>query len=69
MTNPIHPADKRQAALSMLAHLSELIVIYSTTSAHQPGTAAWVQRARKLRSKLASTVLNSSHKPRNQPIS
>ena len=53
----------------MLAQLSELIVIYSTTNAHQPGVAAYVQRAQKLRSKLASTVLNSSRKPRNLPVS
>ena len=66
MTNPIRPADKRQAALSMLAHLSELIVIYSTTKGHQAGTPAWVQRAEKLRSKLASTLLNSSRKPPSQ---
>ena len=69
LSNPTHPADTRQAALSMLAHLSELIASYSTTNAHQPGTAAWIQRAQKLRSKLASTVLNSSRKPRNLPVS
>ena len=66
MTNPIRPADKRQAALSILAQLSELIVIYSTTNPHQPGTAACVQRTQKLRSKLARTLLNSSRKPPNR---
>jgi hypothetical protein len=69
MTNRLHPPAQRQAALSMLAQLSELIVIYSTTSAHQPGHAAYVERAQKLRSKLARTVLGSSRKPRKQLIS
>ena len=69
MTNPIRPADKRQAVLSMLAQLSEHIVIYSTTNAHEPGVAAYVQRAQKLRSKLARTLLGSSRKPPNQLIS
>ena len=69
VTKPIRPADKRQAALFMLAHLSELIFIHSTINAHQADASARVQSAQKLRSKLASIVLNSSRKPRNQPIS
>jgi hypothetical protein len=67
MTNPIRPADKRQAALSILAQLSELIVIYSTTNA--PGVAAYVERVQKLRAKLARALLGSSRKPPHQPKS
>ena len=69
MTNSIQPAAKRQAVLSMLAQLSELIVVYSTTNPHQPGAAAYVQRAQKLRSKLVRTLLGSSRKPPNRPTS